>query len=148
MKVRAFLEQHADHLAIQKLKRAEQMTKSDLDELERMFIEEGVSDAEKLDELRADGGLGVFLRSLTGLHRPSAKDAFSQITSSGLTSSQMEFVNLIIDHLSEAGKIDPARFYESPFTDIDAHGIDGLFQPEQVKELIEIVRRIEKSAAA
>ncbi len=42
MKVRAFLEQHRDHIAILKLKRAEQLTQSDLEELERMFIDEGV----------------------------------------------------------------------------------------------------------
>ncbi len=128
MKVRAFLEQHRDHIAILKLKRAEQLTQSDLEELERMFIDEGVSDVEKLDELRADGGLGLFLRSLTGLDRPSAKAAFSKLTSSDLSSSQLEFVNLIIDHLCESGIVDPRRFYESPFTDIDARGIIGLFK--------------------
>ena len=148
MKVRAFLEQHRDHIAILKLKRAEQLTQSDLEELERMFIDEGVSDVEKLDELRADGGLGLFLRSLTGLDRPSAKAAFSKLTSSDLSSSQLEFVNLIIDHLCESRIVDPRRFYESPFTDIDARGIIGLFKPEQVQELVGIVGNIEKTAAA
>ncbi len=148
MKVRAFLEQHRDHIAISKLKRAEQLTRSDLEELERMFMDEGVSDEEKLDELRAGGGLGLFLRSLTGLDRPSAKAAFSELTSSGLTSSQLEFVNLIIDHLCESGTVDPRRFYESPFTDIDARGITGLFKPEQVQALVGIVQGMEKTAAA
>ena len=148
MKVRAFLQQYRDHIAILKLKRAEQLTRSDLEELERMFIDEGVSDEKRLDQLRAGGGLGLFLRSLTGLDRPSAKAAFSELTSSGLTSSQLEFVNLIVDHLCESGTVDPHRFYESPFTDIDARGIIGLFRPEQVKELVGIVRNIKKTAAA
>jgi type I restriction enzyme R subunit len=113
-----------------------------------MFLEEGVSDPEKLDELRAAGGLGLFLRSLTGLDRPAAKAAFSELTAAGLTSSQLEFVNMIIDHLCEAGTVDPRRFYESPFTDIDSGGVDSLFQPQQVKQLIGIVRAIEKTAAA
>lgn len=148
MKVRTFLEQHRDHISIQKLRRAEQLTQIDLKELERMFLEEGVSDEQKLEELRTSGGLGLFLRSLTGLDRPAAKAAFSQLTSAGLTSSQLEFVNLTIDYLCESGTVDPRRFYESPFTDIDARGIIGLFQPDQVRELIGIVRNIEKTAAA
>lgn len=148
MKVRAFLDQHRDHLAIQKLKRAEQLTPSDLAELERMFLEEGVSDEKKLDDLRAGGGLGLFLRSLTGLDRPAAKAAFSQITGSGLTSSQMEFVNLIIDYLCRSGTVDPRRFYESPFTDIDSQGIEGLFQRDQIREIIHAVRSIKQTAAA
>ena len=40
MKVRAFLEQHADHIAIQKLRLAQQLTESDIKELERMFMED------------------------------------------------------------------------------------------------------------
>lgn len=148
MKVRAFLEQHRDHLAILKLRRAEQLTTSDLAELERMFLEESVSDPDTLDRLRESGGLGLFLRSLTGLDRPSAKEAFSQLAASGLSSNQMEFVNLIIDHLCETGNVDPRRFYESPFTDIDARGIEGLFDSAQVQEIVSTVRRIRDAAAA
>jgi type I restriction enzyme R subunit len=147
-KVRAFLGKHADHLTIQKLKRAEQLTPSDIAELERMFVEEEVSDAETLDKLRDEGGLGVFLRSITGLDRAAAKKAFSQFTSAGLSANQMEFVDLIIDSLCESGTVDPKRFYESPFTDFDDQGVAGVFKPEQVKELITIVRNINKSAAA
>lgn len=114
----------------------------------KSYLEEGVSDTEQLAELRQAGGLGLFLRSITGLDRPAAMAAFSNLTASGLSSNQLEFVKLIIEHLCESGTIDPRRFYESPFTDIDAGGVEGLFQPQQVKDLIEIVRTIEKTAAA
>ncbi|WP_366926987.1 hypothetical protein [Pseudogemmobacter hezensis] len=32
-------------------------------------------------------------------------------------------MDLIIDTLTENGEIDPARFYESPFTDIEPHRV-------------------------
>ena len=148
MKVRSFLDQHTNHIVIQKLKRAEQLTKSDLDELERMFVDEAVSDREKLDEIQISGGLGVFLRSITGLDRPAAKAAFSEVAGAGLNSSQLEFVNLIIDYLCETGTVGPARFYEPPFTDLNSQGISGLFDAEQAKRIISIVRDIDKTAAA
>jgi type I site-specific restriction endonuclease len=36
-------------------------------------------------------------------------------------SNQLEFVNLIVDHLTERGVMEPARLYESPFTDLTPH---------------------------
>jgi len=60
MKVRKFLDEHANHIALLKLKRAEQLTQQDLSELERMFLEEGITDPEKLAELKSEQGLGIF----------------------------------------------------------------------------------------
>jgi type I restriction enzyme R subunit len=50
------------------------LTKSDLAEIERIFVEAGVDQA-SLDTLRADGGLGRFVRSLVGLDHTAAKQA-------------------------------------------------------------------------
>ncbi|MFT6228110.1 MAG: type I restriction enzyme R subunit [Paracoccaceae bacterium] len=149
LKVRRFLDDHRDHISLQKLRRAEQLTRQDIDELERMFVEQGVGDAATLDELRQQGGLGIFLRSLVGLDREAAKAAFSGLEGLGaMTASQTEFINLIIDHLTEQGALDTARFYESPFTDIDAQGIAGVFEPTQIKRIIQAVERLKGTAAA
>ena len=43
-KIRRFLDAHMGHIALQKVRRAEQLTPSDVAELERMFLEEGVGD--------------------------------------------------------------------------------------------------------
>ncbi len=149
MKVRKFLEEHSDHIALQKLKRAEQLTKQDLSELERMFLEEGVTDQETLAELEAEQGLGVFLRSLTGMDRSAAKAAFSTFTTDHkLNGNQTEFLNMVIDYLSDSGIVEPKRFYESPFTDIDDLGIAGVFQKEQAALIIKIVNDLNEAAAA
>lgn len=66
------------------------------------------------------GGRGLFVRSLAGLEREAAKAAFAGFLAvRTLNANQIEFVNLIIEHLTERGAMDPRRLYESPFTDFD-----------------------------
>lgn len=148
-KVRQFLETHEDHIALQKVRRAEQLTPTDLAELETMFLTEGVGDETQLDSIRSSGGLGLFLRQLLGLDRKAAKDAFSSLSEIGsLTASQLHFIDLIVNYLSERGVIDPELLYQSPFTDLSDQGLAGVFPSDTAHELIRIVRRIEASAAA
>lgn len=148
MKARHFLAQHADHIAIAKLRRNEQLTPQDLAELERMFVAEGVG-ADALARIRADGGLGLFVRGLVGLDREAAKKALDGFVGGRtLTANQIEFVDLIIDHLTEQGVMDPARLYESPFTDVDDQGVNGVFPPAEVTSLVEALARIRANAAA
>jgi type I restriction enzyme R subunit len=64
------------------------------------------------------GSFGLFIRSLVGLDRSAAKEAFGQFPDDQANNaSQIEFVNLIIDDLSQNGIVNVGRFYESPFTD-------------------------------
>jgi type I restriction enzyme R subunit len=136
MKVRRFLERHKDHIALQKLRRAEQLTKTDIAELERMFLDDGVSVDDTVPEITTAGGLGLFLRSLIGLDRKSAKQAFSALTEGRtLNGNQTEFLDLVINHLTERGVIDPARFYESPYTDLSDQGISGVFPQAVVQDI-------------
>lgn len=148
MKVRSFVERHRDTIALQKVRRGQQLTAQDLTELERMFLSEGVDPAALSEGVGADG-LGVFLRSMIGLDRGAAKEMFSEFTAThSLSADQTEFLNLIIDSLSESGIVDPERFYESPFTDLDDMGIAGVFKEAQIKELITIVTRSNSAASA
>jgi hypothetical protein len=39
----------------------------------------------------------------------------------------LEFLDLIIDHLTARGVMDPKLLYESPFTDFDNNGVEGVF---------------------
>ncbi|MDQ3524986.1 MAG: hypothetical protein M3451_08045 [Chloroflexota bacterium] len=128
MKVRQFLDAHREHIAFQKVRRAEQLTKQDVDELERMLVDEGVADERRLGALQSTGGLGVFLRSLLGLDRRAAKEAFSAVLDLGsMTASQLQFIDLILNYLTERGVIEPAILYESPFTDVNDQGLTGGF---------------------
>ncbi len=149
MKVRRFLEKHKDHIALLKLRRAEQLTPTDLSELEKMFQTEGVPVTDGAQEITQAGGLGLFLRSLTGLDRKAAKQAFSALTEGRkLTSAQSDFLDLAINHLTERGLIDPALFYESPYTDLNDQGISGVFPAADVQTIIGVVQDIRFKAVA
>ena len=53
-------------------------------------------------------GLPRFVRALVGLDREAAKRAFSQfLDGRRLAADQLEFVDLVIDHLTARGVMDP-----------------------------------------
>jgi type I restriction enzyme R subunit len=65
-----------------------------------------------------------------------------------LGANQIEFVNLIVNHLTEHGVMDASLLYESPFTDLTPHGPDGLFTSTQVDELVAVLDRVRATALA
>ena len=91
----------------------------------------------------------MFIRSLVVLDREAAKRAFDQFQSGrALSANQIEFVNMIINHLTERGVMDPRLLYESPFTDFDAMGVEGVFDSAGVIEIVRILEDVRKRAAA
>jgi type I restriction enzyme R subunit len=149
-KARAFLRQHLDHLVIAKLRMNRPLTASDLAELERILAESGVGDPDDIRRAAdASHGLGLFVRSLIGMDRGAAKDALAGfIGGKALSANQLEFVNLVVDHLTEHGVMQPARLYESPFTDLTPRGPDGLFNPQELDRLIQALDAVRATAVA
>ena len=148
LKARHFLKGHENHLAVLKLKRNEPLTPVDLSELEKVFVNAGAQLAE-IEQLKAAGGLGLFVRSLVGLERESAKRAFEGfLASKSLSADQIEFLNMVIDYLTERGAMDPRLLYESPFTDIDPMGISGLFGQPEIDHVVSILDDVRRRAAA
>ena len=49
------------------------------------------------------------------------------LTAKTLSAGQIEFLNLIVNHLTEHGVMEAEMLYESPFTDLTPRGPDGLF---------------------
>lgn len=149
MKVRRFVDEHRDHITLNKVRLGEQLTKQDLGELSRILVDEGIADDAAIKDLASGGGLGRFLRSLTGLDRAAAKGAFGGFTAQyQLNADQTEFIDLIIDSLTESGIVEPETFYESPFTDLDDMGLSGVFDNDQAKVIISIVQELNQAAAA
>lgn len=149
LKVRQFLTDHQNHIAILKLRRNEPLTPQDVRELEQIMIVAGVGDDQQLATLREDGGLGVLIRSMVGLDREAAKAAFAEfIAKHHLTADQTEFLNMVIDYLTERGLMDPRSLYESPFTDINSLGVEGVFKRAEVIELVGIIEDVKRRAVA
>ena len=149
-KARQFLRQHENHLTIHKLRWNMPLTPADIGELERMLVEAGVGTSADLSRAKQESrGLGLFIRSLVGMDREAAKQAFGQFLSGKVQSAnQIEFINLIIDHLTEHGVMDPGLLYESPFTDINPQGPEGLFTSAQVDDLVMLLQETRERAAA
>ena len=126
------------------------LTTTDLAELEKIFLESGVGSAQEIEDAKSDsGGLGLFVRALVGMDRQAAKAAFAQFLSGkSLSGNQIEFVNEIIDHLTEQGVVNVAALYESPYTDIHPKGPDGVFAPPDVEELVCVLENIKDRAVA
>lgn len=149
-KVRDFLREHEDHIAIHKLHRNIALTPADLAELDRMLIESGEFDREKLDHAvaKAGGGLGVFVRSLVGLDRGAVNDALSDfLQDTTLSANQIEFLNMIVEYLTQHGVLAPAQLFESPFNEIAPNGPDVIF-PERFNELVVILEDVKARASA
>ncbi len=149
-KARRFLREHQDHIAIHKLRMNEPLTEADLRELERILAESALGNATDIERARSESeGLGLFVRSLVGLDRGAAKAAFASfLDGKPWRANQIEFVNLIVDHLTERGAVKIESLYSSPYTDVSPHGPDGLFQPPQVNELISILDTVRNRAVA
>ena len=148
-KARAFLRQHQNHPAIRKLRTNAKLTPGDLGELEQLLAGGGVGSTENIEKAKTEShGLGLFVRSLVGLDREAAKQALADfLADRTLTGNQIEFVNLIIDHLTARGVVDAGLLYESPFTDLAPQGPDGLFAGPQVSKLIAALEAVKGAAS-
>ncbi len=146
-KARAFLRDHESHLALQRLRRNQPLTALDLAELEKMLIAAGGTEP-LLTEARSQG-LGLFVRSLVGLDREAAMQAFGDLLQGGkATPEQIEFLELVIDELTQNGVMPPERLFESPFTDVNAQGPLGVFPPTQVTRIVSTLNEIRTRAVA
>ena len=149
-KARAFLRSHQDHVAVHKLRLNRTLNAADLAELERMLAESGAGGPADIARAKTESqGLGVFVRSLVGLDREAAKQALSGfLAGKALGANQIEFVDLIVNHLTEHGVIETARLYESPFTDVTPRGPESLFTLAELDELVLVLERVTASARA
>jgi type I restriction enzyme R subunit len=149
-KARDFLRSHQDQMVIFKLRNNKQLTATDLSELETILLENGLGNPEDLDRAKQEAqGLGLFVRSLVGLDREVAKQEFGKfLADKTLNANQIEFINMIVDYLTEHGAIEASRLYESPFTDFASQGVDSLFTVSQVDELFALLENVSKKVAA
>ncbi|HWC58236.1 MAG TPA: DEAD/DEAH box helicase family protein [Verrucomicrobiae bacterium] len=147
-KALVFLREHESDLVIHKLRMNEPLTVTDLKELERMFLAGGLANTEHLEKAKTEtGGLGLFVRSLVGMDREAAKRSLAGfVNGKTLTANQIEFVNLVVDHLTEHGAMRPEFLYESPFTDINPKGPEGVFNSGEIDELIIALETVRQRA--
>ena len=149
-KVRAWLAEHDDLVALQKLRRNKQLTPTDLDSLQSTLLGAGVGTVSELERAANEAhGLGLFVRSLVGLDRAAAMAAFADyLQNTTYSASQLDFLGLIVEHLTSNGTMEAARLYESPFTDRAPTGPDHLFSDPEIDGIVVILDDIKSRAMA
>lgn len=149
-KARHFLKAHEDHIVLHKLRQGKPLTPTDLGELEKMLLDAGIGEAGDIERARETShGFGRFVRSIVGLDRAAVSEAFSEFLAAGAaTAQQIEFINMVIEHLTDQGVMDPALLYEAPFTDIAPTGPEKLFDEEKVSRLVTRIEALNDSAVA
>jgi type I restriction enzyme R subunit len=140
-KAAAYLKAHQDHVALQRLRRNKPLTPDDLQALEQMLLDSGAGDTAAIAQAKEEShGLGLFVRSLVGLDRQAALEAFGHyLDGTKFNANQLHFINLIVGELTNNGVMEPARLYESPFTDLAATGPESMFTESEVDNIVEIL---------
>ena len=147
-KARVFLRAHQDRLALHKLRRNQPLTSADLQELEALLHEAGGTEDALARARTLHTSLPAFVRSLVGLDRAAAAEAFAHLVASGTASaSQLQFIDEIVQHLTEHGAMPAERLYASPFTDIHTQGPNGVFDAANVEQLFVALQGLELQQA-
>lgn len=149
-KARAYLKDHEDHVALQKLCRNKQLTQADLSALEAMLLASRARGPEDIARATEESqGLGLFIRSLVGLNREAAMEAFSEfLTDSRFGAAEIHFIHLIVEQLTTNGVMEARRLYEAPFTDHAPTGPELLFSDPDVNRIILVLDRVKAHAQA
>lgn len=64
------------------------------------------------------------------------------------TPNQIEFINLVVEELTQNGVMEPGRLFESPYPDINAQGPLGVFLPATVTQIVQVLEGIRERAVA
>jgi type I restriction enzyme R subunit len=147
-KAEHFLKEHLAEAAVAKVRSGEPLTADDIAELQRILVAAGVGDDATFAEAsERAGSFGLFIRSLVGLDRAAAKAAFADfLDDKRYSKNQIQFVNLIIDELTDRGVVEPRRVYESPYDGLAPEGPEAIFVEADVERLFETLERFGPSA--
>jgi type I restriction enzyme R subunit len=150
LRAREFLRAHDDHLSMQRLRRNQPLTPTDLNELRRFLLSHGIGCEQVIQRAAEESnGFGLFIRSLVGLDRNAAKELFADFLADGThTATQIRFINEILDELTSRGVMDPARLYDPPFSDLAPTGPEDLFSEEEVDNICQLLDLIRTRATA
>jgi type I restriction enzyme, R subunit len=154
-KVQDYLKNHLEDEVIRRLRHNQPLSSADLERLEGILVQIGEGDGKELLtgllERNQVPTLAYFVRTLVGLDRAAAQEAFSDYLSDrSLTPRQMRFVELVIDQLTTRGVIEASALYEPPFSDLHAGGPDELFVGHEsvIEGIFEKLRAVKNNVLA
>ncbi|WP_116186933.1 DEAD/DEAH box helicase family protein [Pectobacterium aquaticum] len=129
---------------LQKIHKGEPIAESELITLTSTILTSHPSvSLEVLNEFygRTADQLHLTVREIIGLDPQAIEDHFKDFlhTHPALTAKQVRFMNLLKNHIAQHGSIMIDTLYEKPFISVSHEGVDGVFPPGDVDELIAVL---------
>ncbi len=149
-KVLDFLAENRDHPVLKKIQNIEQLSSSDIDELERILWQELGTKEDyarylQRENLTADLSVGAFIRTLSGVDRKKALEIFTQfIQANSLTADQEEYLKSILDYVCQNGDLEKKMLMQSPF---DEYEVLEIF-PGKFTKVAEFVTLLHEAISA
>ncbi len=144
VKMEQFIKENQYDLTIDKIRKNIKVTKDDLEYIEKFLFEQGsMGSKEVFKEVYGEKPLGEFIRSVVGLDKVEAKNAFSKLVNFGsLNTHQIQFMDLIIEYFSVNGVMEVKQLFNPPFSDIYAGGMIKLFDSQVAVQIADTVKEI------
>lgn len=146
-KVERYLKEHQNELVIYKLRNNKKITKSDIQQLEKILWNDLGSRSDYEKEY-GNTPITKLVRKIVGLDRKAANEAFSEFLSEErLNVNQIRFVKLIVDYIVANGMIeDNSVLMEEPFRSVGS--ITSLFKNnmDDARKIMQIISEINKNA--
>ncbi len=139
------IRENGNNITISRIRNGQPITEEELKSLETILLNGKLQRGELEKELGKELDLVDFIINLTGLSEPHVNSAFAYfINQHELNSRQIQFLDTIKLFFTKNGRIDPAKFYESPFKNFHSLGIDGVFSRKQADRIFEIIEKLNK----
>jgi type I restriction enzyme, R subunit len=147
-KVERYIRDHEDHITIRRLKNNEPVSKTDIAALEDLlFHEEAVIPEDQYHEIYGEKPIGYLVRSVVGLDRNAAKQAFAEfLDKAPLHADQISFLNEVVEYLVENGIMEPKEMFQAPFNHYHDLGVTGVLGEELAKNVVELVNQVNANA--
>jgi type I restriction enzyme, R subunit len=137
---------------LQKLKQGLELTASEAEELaEELHNEHPHITVDLLRRVynHRKAALVQFIRHILGIEvlesfEETVTKAFDEFLAEHnyLTSSQIQFLDLLKEFVLEKGEVQKRNLIESPFTMIHPEGIRGIFNPGEINEILNLTERV------
>lgn len=142
------IRENKNNLTISRIQNGEPITEEELKSLENLIFSNKIQKEQVEKEIGHRLDLVAFIVGLIGLSSEKVNAAFADfINKYQLTAVQIQFLDTLKLFLTNNGKIDPTKLYDSPFKNYHSLGIDGVFDEEQSTNIFNIIENFNKQTS-
>lgn len=142
------IRENENNITISRIQNGESITEEELKSLEAILFSNKIQKEQVEKEIGHRLDLVAFIVGLIGLSSEKVNAAFADfINKYQLTAVQIQFLDTIKLFLTNNGKIDPEKLYDSPFKNYHSLGIDGVFNEEQSTNIFNILENFNKQSS-